>query len=722
MSFFYRLFLLLSFPYFCLAQDLPLVRDTQADLMKDLTIVNYWNCRINDRLPVTFDHLLQGGYLNMPSARMGNDGEIGLGYSWVPPYINYNLRVQLTRRLEISGDYRIFKGVEDPVLSPLGFGDLSDKGANVKFSIFSPEDSGYTLPGIAIGYEDFIGTKNFNAYYIVMTQVLLDYDMEVSLGYGDHRIHRWFGGMAWFPFRKCPWCYLRPLSLVTEYDATPYRKHNIEHHPKGRNTKTPFNFGLKYRLWDYFDFTLSYVRGQKLAFAFSTFYNFGYTTGILPKIDDPMPYLAPTNTEPLGILRPEDVLVQDLIYPFEEQGFDLLQVWLSYDECLRRILRLRIINNNCRQEAEVRDRLNHLVSALIPEDVDEVVIVIESEGFPIQEYRYNMDYIHLYNIEEMGVHELNLLTPLQEVTYPSPCNSALLFKNRRNFWNVELFPKVQTLFGSSKGKFKYAIGLHLGLNGFLYQDVYYSTLIGINIFNNMRGLTGIDRLNPSQLINVRTDTIEYSKHKGISLDEAYVQKSWNMGRGWYSRVSAGLFEEAYGGVATEFLYYPVRSCWAFGAETAYLRKRNYTGVTFSDRVRKLHGFESTYKKFIGKQYFLNFYYNLCSCELDFRVKAGKFLANDWGFRFEVSRYFPSGLRLNIWYTWTNAQDHINGKTYHDKGVSFSMPLDIFYTHSERDRFGEGMSAWLRDVGAIGYTGMTLFDLISDQRESTALLD
>src|SRR5262245_55558308 len=136
---------LLPFVYVCGGEG------GSSDLMQDLLVVEYWNQRLNEKFPVYFDHLLQGGYFSMPSARMGKEGEIGVGYGYVRPYIHYNLRVQLVDFLEISGSYRIFKGVADPVLSPHGYGDYSDKGANVKLSLFSPEDSGYRLPGIAIG-------------------------------------------------------------------------------------------------------------------------------------------------------------------------------------------------------------------------------------------------------------------------------------------------------------------------------------------------------------------------------------------------------------------------------------------------------------------------------------------------------------------------------------------------------------------------------------------
>src|SRR5262245_53872299 len=93
--------------------------DFQDNLMRDLLIVDYWNRKLEERLPVTYNFLLQGGYFNMPSARMGEDGELGVGYARNRPYINYNLRCQLTRHLEVTGSYRILKGVKDPILSPL---------------------------------------------------------------------------------------------------------------------------------------------------------------------------------------------------------------------------------------------------------------------------------------------------------------------------------------------------------------------------------------------------------------------------------------------------------------------------------------------------------------------------------------------------------------------------------------------------------------------------
>ena len=687
----------------------------QSNLMQDLLVVDYWNQKLVERQPVTYNHFLQGGYITMPSARMGEEGEVAVGYSWVPPYTNYNLRLQLLDRLECSLNYRIFNGVSDPVLGSFGFGDFSDKGANVKFSLFSAEDSKYELPGLAIGFDDFMGTKAFNSQYIVLTQVFLNHNLEVSLGCGRHRIKGLFGGISWMPFRKSCNAYLEGLSLTLEYDATPYKDSEIEMHPHGRVKRSPWNFGVKYRLWDNVDLTLSRIRGDALAFSASLFYNFGSTKGIIPKIEDALPYKAPVNRQELGCLRPEDALVQDLVYAFRNQGFELMQAWLSNDGD-EKVLRIYIINSAYREEFFLRNRLNALLAALIPNNIDQVIVVIAAPETPLQEYHYDMENVRAYVAQSIGKYELNILTPLCEVSHPNLYQSKLLFKKENDLWNIALYPKNSFLFGSARGKFKYAVGVSLALNGFLLNDIFYSVSFGYFVFSNLYDIADVDRLNPSQIVNVRTDVINYFKQKIITLDEAYAQKVVNLGSGCYARCGLGLFEVEYGGVVGEWMYYPVNSRWAIGLEGAVLKKRTPNSYGFTNKARKLCLFHPTYVYFLGSQYFVSLYYDWKDIFVSFKVSAGKFLADDYGARYEICRYFASGFRVGLWYTHTNAHDYINGQRYQDKGFYVALPLDIFYTRSSRIYWGYGMSAWLRDVGVRAFTGPDLYTIINENRQ------
>lgn len=687
---------------------------TESNLMQDLLLVNYWDKRLNDKFPVYYDHLLQGGYFSMPSARMGHEGEVSVGYAWVPPYYQYNLKIQLVDFLEVSGSYRVFKGVDDPVLTRMGFGDYSDKGANIKLALFKPEDSHYQIPGLSVGLEDFMGTSSFKAYYVVLTQIFLNYNLEISVGYGSHRIRKWFGGLSWLPFRHSSYEALQGLAIVAEYDAIPYKDELIEKHPKGRKTRSPINIGLKYRAWDMFDLSLAYIRGHEVAFSLSTTYNFGSSKGLMPKIDNKLPYSVPINLQELGPLRPEDVMMQDFIFASLEQGLDITAAWLGEENC-QKILRLKIVNLIYREESCLKERIVAILGALTPKDIDKVIVVVDAFLVSVQEYHFDMHLLRKFHNKGMGRYEFDLLTPHKEVTSPS-CTSELIFNREKERINFELFPRTQTLFGSSRGKFKYALGLTLGINGYLHDNVYYSVCLGYFFLSDLHQINDIDHLNPSQLPNVRTDVINYYQQKSITLDEAYLEKVWNWQKGWYTRLSVGLLEVEYAGVAAEWLYYPVNSSWAVGMDFAVLKKRTPDSWGFTNFVRKLDGYRPTWIRYTPTQYFLNVYYDWQCTALEFKVSAGKFLADDYGVRMEISRYFPSGLQIGFWYTLTNGHDKINGRTYYDKGIFFSMPLDIFYTKSTRSRWGYGMSAWLRDVGVRASTGSELYSLINQQRQ------
>ncbi|MDB2614298.1 YjbH domain-containing protein [Chlamydiales bacterium] len=688
------------------------------ELERDLSIANYWTCKIaKEKLPVTYNFFLQGGYFMMPSARMGQDGELSLGFSSVPPYYNYNVRMQVMPNVEISGSYRVFRGVEDALLSPHGFGDFSDKGVNIKLGIIKPEDSDYCLPGISIGWDDFLGTKGFEAQYIVLTQLIPSLCLEASLGWGRNRIRGFFGGIQFSPFYASGNPYLEGLSIGCEYDAIAYHDPIAEHHPGARKQRWKINYGLKYRLFESIDLSIAHVKGNELAVGASIFYNFGETEGFLPKIDNRLPYTNPVNQEPINCYRTEDLFSEELFMTFCEQGFELLDLYLYYDSCLNKVVRLKFKNLSYSLESEVRNRLTHLLAALLPSDIDLVYADQVSEGFTIQEYQFLGTFLREFNIQAISPYEMALISPLQEVTCMDSTGPSHLFHKGLPWFNYALIPRTHTYFGSSKGKFKYAVGLTYQMYGFLTSwEIYYRARLGYLLFSYLNDASDVDMLNPSQLINVHTDIINYEKQRGLLFDELFIQKNLAIGSGFYSRGSLGLFNPNYGGVSGEILYYPITSPFACGIEASLLFKRTLKGLGFTNRIRKLDGFIPTYQNFIGSQFFVDLYYDWYQPQLAFKLSVGKFLANDFGARFEASRYFNSGLRISLWYTMTNGNDKVNGHTYYDKGIAISMPLDIFFTSSSLERFGYGLSAWLRDVGFRSTTGEGLYDLIYFQRQ------
>ncbi|MFS8564242.1 MAG: YjbH domain-containing protein [Rhabdochlamydiaceae bacterium] len=646
----------------------------------------------------------------MPSARMAQEGEIGIGAARVHPYNVYGLNFQFFEHVELSGTYRVYKGILEPTFGSEGFGDDAERTGNVKLAFNLPGDGFPMFPIFAIGLDDFIGTKRFNAEYAVITQKWVEANLEVTLGWGRKRFKGLFGGFAWTPFRRTGVPFIKDLSVVAEYDGVDY-KNNIGEHPEGRDVKHRINGGITYLLGDSLQVSGYYLRGSHLGASGSLRYPFGSSKGFFAKVDDPHLYKSPVDTEPLGVVRPKYVFAQDLAYTFERQGLDLYSVYLTKEKSLW----IKIINNAYREEPELRERIERVLSALVPSDIKDVVVTVEATGLLCHSYFFRTEDLYRYRQRLIGAFEMKTLSPMREVIF-APSHEEQLFRRKKAIWDISLKPRMINFFGSSTGKIKYNLALVLTPEGYFGDQVYYQAQVAYDVKSSIAHASTIDRINPSQLLNVRTDSLSYYQTNTVALEMAYLQKSWNLGKGWFARAAGGYFEPAYGGEALEFLYCPVQANWAIGVEEATVFKRRYHGLGFTNKVRKLDGRVPHYEHFIGVQYFLDLYYTFKPLDLDIKIMAGQFLAKDRGARFEVTRWFPSGFRSSLWCTVTNGHDKINGRIYYDKGFSFVIPLDFFLKKSSRNQVGYAMSAWLRDVGAVADTGKQLYPILRLERK------
>ncbi|MEN9654084.1 MAG: hypothetical protein RL235_196 [Chlamydiota bacterium] len=687
---------------------------SSTDLFRDLRLVEEIDAKINDSLPVFVNYQLQGGYFAMPSARTYKAGLIGLGFASVPPYQIYSLGFQFFDHIEATGNYWVFTGKEESNFGHFGFGDDAERAANLKFVLLRSNDGFPFLPDIALGINDCLGTQRFNSFYVVATKELLACNLEGTFGWGRGRIKGFYGGVAWTPFRHSRY-FWKSLTLAAEYDANDYKRHVYEHAP-GRTVKSRINAGAQLKLWDLFRISASSIRGDDWAASIAFQYNLGATSGLYPKIYDPPTYTAPVDKESLGPLRSERELAEEFAYAFQEQGFDLSLLYLVPAKHGKDELWMKVINVRYREEDEVRRRIEYVLGALTPENLSGVTVVIEADGVLEHEYHFRLEDIQRYCSGRMGEAEFQIVAPLREASSPpSIYEGNLLYRRKKPVWMLTFRPWLGTFFGSSRGKFKYETGVLVGPEGYLLDQFYYNVTLSYTILSSMQKIGDKDTLNPSKLINVRTDTLRYNQSASFHVEQAYLQKSMNWGSGWFSRLAAGYFEVAYGGVAAETLYYPVNFNWAIGFEAAAVWKRRYFGLGFTNKIRKFTSDGAIYVPYVGFQYFVDFYYQYKPLGLDFKVSAGQFLAWDKGLRLEGSRTYASGLRVGLWYTWTNGNDVVNGKRYYDKGFFISMPLDMFLNKSSRTRIQYGMAAWLRDVGAKAATGKDLYNTLYWER-------
>jgi hypothetical protein len=707
------LFLFFSFSLFS-EESLTFPISPAEQLFRDLETVAKIDRQINDKLPLVINYNLQGGYFNMPSARTFDSGNFGFGFSYVPPYHIWSLGFQFFDHVEATGNYWIYDKWLDPIFGAAGFGDYAERAANIKFILLRKEDGIPFLPDFAIGWNDFMGSCRFSSFYVAATKEFPSYNFEATLGWGNGRIKGFYGGVAWTPFRQFD-TFLKNLTLAAEYDANDYQNHSSEHH-NGRKVNSRINGGFQFKLWDLFRLSASSIRGNDWAGSVALEYNLGKTKGVIPKMKDPIPYYAPIDTQSLGPLRSKSEFAQELAYAFQEQGFDLYNLYLVPTTEGKDDLWMKVINVRYWEEEIVRTRIEHILSSLIPSNISNITTVIEADGIPLHEYRFRNQDLKRFAAGKLGEDEFRVISPLKEASKtPSEYEATQLYKREKSIWVLTMRPWLRTFLGSSRGKLKYEVGMALNPEGYIFKDIYYNFCGTYTAKSSTENILSSDYLNPSRIINVRTDSILYNQSNSWHLEQAYLQKSWNMGEGWFSRLALGYFEIAYAGAAFETLYYPIQFNWALGFSAAVLGKRGYYGLGFQP-VRKLNSDgELIFQPYTGLQYFVDFYYQYKPLSLDFKVSAGQFLARDKGIRIEGGRTFASGLRVGLWYTLTNAGDVVNGSRYYDKGFSITLPLDIFLMKSSRTRIGYAMSAWLRDCGAIAATGKQLYPTLFWER-------
>lgn len=682
-------------------------------MLHDLDLVYQIDKEINDHIPLHYNNYLSGGYINMPSAKMADVGMVALGVSMPSPYLVFSANFQALSYVELSLNYHIYRHIKEANFGHLGFGDDADRAANIKLAILKKQAGCDFLPEIAIGLSDFIGSRRFKAFYAVMTKEFLSANLELSLGYGKDRINGFFGGISWLPFRQSKWEMLRSLTLLGEYDASDYENNPFEH-PLGRGVTSRINLGLSIRPFKQIQCNIARIRGEDWSGSINARYNFGQTEGLFPKVQNPKPYTAPVNSEKISKKRQEHELAQEFAFAFEEQGLTLQDIFISLCDRNEKVLRLKIINIRYREESDLRNRLERILSALTPSNVHNVCVVVESDGLPVFEYVFERENLELFQEKKIGNYELSVLSPMQDPSpKPSVYEGYSIYRRKKPVWVITVTPRLISFFGSTTGKYKYSLGVVGSASGYLFDSVYYNVELGYSIKSSISDVGDKDKANPSKLLNVRSDLVRYYQTNTVDIEQAYLQKGFHINKGLFFRSSVGYFEPAYAGIAMEALYYPIKSKFAIGVEAATVLKRNYEGFGFQRKIRK----EDEKVKFLGTQYFLDLYYMFDPLNLELKVSAGQFLAKDLGARFELTKYYPSGMRFSLWYTITNGGDIVNGETYHDKGVAFLMPLDIFLKKSSKTMLGYAVSAWLRDVGARAETGKRLYNTIQNERYS-----
>jgi hypothetical protein len=285
-----------------------------------------------------------------------------------------------------------------------------------------------------------------------------------------------------------------------------------------------------------------------------------------------------------------------------------------------------------------------------------------------------------------------------EVSGPAggiPSDAHLNSKVRPSF-SFGLQPAVRQHIGSRDSFYLYQIYARLAATAEISRGLFLETTLGADLYNNFDRLT-VET--DSVLPRVRSDIKEYLQLGKNNISRLHATYLWSPAPDLYMRLSAGIFEEMYGGYGGEVLLRPFGSRLAVGLDLNYVRQRDFDQLfTFLD-----------YTVTTGH---LSVYYALPIFDLLGQIHVGRYLAGDNGATFELSRLFSSGVRVGGFFTLTDVPFEVFGEGSFDKGFFISIPLDLLSTRSSTNGASFGFRPLTKDGGQRLSIRPGLYDLTS----------
>lgn len=628
----------------------------------------------------------QSGYpgaLQTPTAFMPPEGTVAFGASAASPYNTLYLSLQPFDWLNFNARYL---GITDrPYAASTTDQSYKDKAFDVSLRLIEGNSS---LPALSIGLIDLGGTGLFAGEYLVASQRV--YDLHASLGLGWGRLgssgdfenpligvsdslrrrpgfeggientgrvsyDQWFRGEDVALFGSLIWnpAFLPSWSFIAELEGNDYSRE-----PAGRPVSAPsrVNFGLSYALNDYASVGASYLRGDTFAFQ----------VGVAPKMGSNEPstrrhYLPelrrnanPAYQAPL----PDDdaARLEQLYYALRYQGFFVHALDV---DASGKVLTIWQSNSVTDDPVRAQRFVGRQAANYLPESVETIRVVtmaggVEALRFESPRWLLEDEASGRATIEELILQ--SALAPgqgwsLEDARYPN-----LL---RYPTYSLGVNPALRTNIG---GPADFVVGQFL-LKPYatlqLTQSLSVTSTIAINVISEL------DRVRPvrsGSLPRVRSDLELYQSQTGdVYLDELEANYFFPIASEWYGRVSAGIFESMFGGVAAEVLYRPFDMRWALSLDANYVRQRGYE-----------QRFE--FRDYTVATGHLTLYYRTPFEGVTVRTSVGRYLAKDVGATLDLSREFRNGARFGVYATKTDASSEEFGEGSFDKGFYVYFPL------------------------------------------------
>ena len=649
------------------------------------------------------------GLIQMPSARMHKGGTVGFTWSHAEPYLRGSIMGHPFDWFEASYQYTdVNNWLYSDSIEFSGKQSYKDKSFDAKFRLIKEQGA---IPQIAVGFRDFGGSALFAGEYIVASKFIGNIDFTLGMGFGtlsnknfsnpliklDSRFEsrnrsiladtqggevnygKFFGGkkVGLFGGVEIFLPKLNGTRLKIEYDSTNYA--NYEDGGEGYlpvEQDGKYNFSFVYPVSKNFHVKLGYIRNNTLSFGFSIagFYGDREST-FISKTDPPAEIENAEVYRKIVNAEKAEYLYKSSLALLRENRLNIQTANVDRNRYEITFAQSKYLNN-----AQALGRLAGILDQISPEVIEEFSLVtinadqsmfavdIPRASYKLYKDKKKTDAL----LEEVRIYKPDPKQHLEHDFRPQTKLPATVFK---------LAPAIRSQIGGPDGFYFGDLSLSFHSETFIRKNFNILGVASIGIINNFDELK---LASDSILPHVRTDIVSYLKQSQKShITRLQANYFSNPYKSIYTKISAGIFEPMFAGYGGEILYKPFGQSFGIGAELWHVKQRAY---------RQLFSFRD-YETVTGH---MNFYYREPNTRVLLHLRGGRYLAEDSGFTFNVSRDFKSGLNMGVFFSLTDISKEEFGEGSFDKGFYFNLPIQLFFQNYSRGQTGFGLRPLTRD--------------------------
>ncbi len=642
-----------------------------------------------EELPASGSNFGGAGLIEMHSARLREDGTLETGTAWRRQRDFWFLNIQALSFLETT--FRLATRLNGTT----GHGTTVDRAFDMKLRLLRESQF---VPAFAIGLQDAVGTGLYGGEYLVASKRLGRVDLTLGLGWGRlgtgadlpnigllaHRSRSvGQGGLPGFgtyfrghdvavfggaEYSLPPLFGLEGLRAKLEYSGDALRDERGGWPARTTGLRgraaTRWNAGLQWQ-GEHLDIGAHLVHGTDALLRLSLRLEANHPPSLPAEALPPLPprpalLMVPNAANPARpgaseapssrpAVAPAPPITPAALAALRRAGFRPLAFTLQGAEA-----RVLVTGGRFRRLSQVAGRVLRALQPVLPPHIETLRVEWQRQGVTTARL---VVLRQAFETPQASAEEVLVgarLLPADDPPWPPRAKATAPWLD----WGVA--PRLPVQLGDPHAGARWQLALAAGGRVALGDGFALAASASQAVAGNLGGGLPSNSLLP----HVRSDLGRYARAGTTSIPAFYAERIWTPAADIFTRVTGGLLEPMFAGVATEALWRPAAQGFALGVDLAWVQQRDYAQKLGLRRYQVTTGHASAYAELP--------WFGLFGI-----LRAGRYLAGDWGTTIELGRRFDSGIEVGGFASFTTAGFHRFGEGSFDKGIYLRVPLEIF---------------------------------------------